>query len=264
MKTSLFAAAAAMTIAFAATSSFAEDFYTPNGFIGADYTYDHINLGSGTGDANSYGVSGSTSAHLVANWNLEVDADYAHVDLSNGGGSYDQGGADGHLFWRNEGGAIGVVGGGHSYDGVTTYDFGAEGAKFIDKWTVKADVRYQWADSEFHVNETEANVGADYFLADNLRLDGSAAFDRLGFFGKEFNGWNVHAGGEYQFAKLPVSLYAAVTYGEQSSVSTKDTAVHAGVRWNFGGGSLKARERSGATFAPTGEGDFFRVANLLY
>jgi hypothetical protein len=265
MKTSLIAAAAAMAAACAAVPAFAVD-YTPNGFVGIDYSYDRLNSpGFGGVNVNSYGLSGSTNVGLTSVLNLEVDADYSHVDLSNGGGSFDHGGGYTHLFARNEEGAIGVFGGVHRDWTVTTYSFGVEAAKFYDKFTLSSDIRSDWNDGSLGYNAAELNLGGHYYLSDNFRVDASTGYDRLQLFDKQSNGWHIGAGGEYQLKKSPVSLYASVAYGEVPGLgTTNDTAVHVGARWNFGGGTLKARERSGATFASTGENDFLRVANDAY
>jgi hypothetical protein len=265
MKTSLVAAAAAMAAACAAAPAFAQVSYTPNGFVGIDYSYDRLNTpGFGGDNVNSYGLSGSTNVGLTSVLNLEVDADYSHVDLSSGG-SFDQGGGYTHLFARNEEGAIGVFGGVHRDWTATGYSFGFEGAKFYDKFTLNGDIRSDWNDAGVGYNAAELNLGGHYYLNDNLRLDASTGYDRLQLFDKDSNGWHISAGGEYQLKKSPVSVYAKVAYGEVPGLATtNDTAVHVGVRWNFGGGTLKTRERSGATFASTGDNDFLRVANDVY
>jgi hypothetical protein len=265
MKTSLVAAAAAMAAACAAAPAFAQVAYTPNGFIGFDYTYDHTNYGGHPGgfDSNSYGVQGSTNVGLTPLLNLEVDADYTHVDHSSGIGSSDHGGGYTHLFARDSQGAVGVFGGVHRDWDVTTYTLGLEGAKFYNKFTLSGDVRSDWNDSTFGgYNGGEANLGGHYYLTDNLRLDGFTGYDRVQLWDHVSSGWHVGAGGEYQLKRTPVSFYAAVAYGEDPSLGTaNDTAVHVGVRWNFGGGTLKTRERSGATFASTGENDLLRVSD---
>jgi hypothetical protein len=101
--------------------------------------------------------------------------------------------------------------------------------------------------------------GARYFVNDNFRLDARAAYDRPSIMGKFSNGWDIGAGGEYRFSKLPISAYAKVDYTDFGSYfQIHDTAVRVGLRWNFDG-SLKARERTGATFAPTGDSSFSRL-----
>jgi hypothetical protein len=273
MKTSLIAAAAAVAAACAAAPSFAADApfgvtYTPNGFIGFDYAYDHSNSGGHQGgyDANSYGVSGSTNIGLTKLLNLEVDADYTHVDHSSGVGSSDHGGGYTHLFARNADGAVGVFGGVHRDWDVTTYTTGVEAAKFYNKFTLFGDVRSDWNDSAIgSYNGGEANFGGHYYLTDNIRLDGFTGYDREQYFSGARSGWHVGAGGEYQLKKMPVSLYAQVAYGEVPSLgTTNDTAVHVGVRWNFGKGTLKVRERSGATFATNDGSDLLRVGDQSF
>jgi hypothetical protein len=273
MKTSLIAAAAAMAAACAAAPSFAADGpfgvnYTPNGFIGFDYTYDHSNFGGHEGgyDSNSYGVSGSTNIGLTKLLNLEVDADYSHVDHSSGIGSSDHGGGYTHLFARNADGAIGVFGGVHRDWDVNTYTAGLEGVKFYNKFSLFGDVRSDWNNSAFgNYNGAEANFGGHYYLTDNIRVDGFTGYDREQYFGDVHSGWHVGAGGEYQLKKMPASFYAQVAYGEVPALGTaNDTAVHVGVRWNFGGGTLKARERSGATFATNDGSDLLRVGDQSF
>lgn len=249
MKTSLIAAAAAMAAACAAAPAFAGDYYTPNGFVGFDYTYNHVDIsGAGDADANSYGVSGSTSVKLNSVLNLQLDADYAHTDTS--GFGYDAGGGDAHVFARNETGALGLVGGARSVDNVTVGDFGAEGARFLGKWTVLGDVKTHWSDTNPRIHLTDIDLGGRYYVTDDFRIDVGAGYDRPSILGKYSNGWDINLGGEYRLAKTPVSVYAQVDYADfgDGYFPAKDTAVHVGVRWNFDG-SLKTRERDGATFA---------------
>ncbi len=260
MKTSLFAAAAALAVACASAPSFAADFYTPNGFAGFDYTYNHVDAsGVGSADTNSYGVSGSTNVKLNSVLNLQLDADYAHTDTN--GFSYDAGGGDAHLFARNETGAFGLVGGAHTVDSVTVGDFGAEGARFLGKWTVLGDVETHWSDISPRIHLTNIDLGARYYVTDNFRIDAGAGYDRPSVLGAYSNGWDLNLGGEYRLPKQPVSFYAQVQYTDYGhSFEVKDTAVHVGVRWNFDG-SLKARERDGATFA--GNSSVDRIPGLF-
>lgn len=266
MNTSLIAAAAAIAAACAAAPSFAVE-YTPNGFIGFDYTYDHTNAGGHPGgfDSNSYGVSGSTNVGLTPLLNLELDADYTRVDHSSGVGSSDHGGGYTHLFARNPQGAVGVFGGVHRDWNVTTGTVGLEASKFYDRFTLSGDVRSDWDDAALgNYNGGEVNLGGHYYLTDNLRLDGFTGYDRVQMWDHVHSGWHVSTGGEYQLKKSPVSIYAAVAYGEVPGLGTvNDTAVHVGVRWNFDG-SLKARERAGATFAPTGPDAFERLLPTVF
>jgi hypothetical protein len=264
MKTTLLAAAAATAALFVAAPSFAGDFYTPNGFVGADYTYDHVSVsGLGGQDVNNYGVSGSTNVKLNSVLNLQLDADYSHADLSHY--SSDNGGGDAHLFVRNEGGAYGLVGGARSVDNVILGDFGAEAARFYDKFTVLGDVKTNWTDTTPRFHLTTFDLGGRYYVTDNFRIDAGASYDRPSIRGKYSNGWGLNVGGEYRLAKLPASVYAKFEYADLNGeyFPVKDTAVHVGIRWNFDG-SLKARERSGATFAPTGPDLAERLASSVF
>ena len=256
MKKTLFAAAAATAALFAAAPGFAADAYTPNGFVGADYGYNHIDVsGLGGADVNSFGLAGSTDVKLGSALNLQLDADYAHSDLS--GYSYDAGGGDAHLFVRTDKNAFGLVGGARSEDSVTVADAGIEGAQFFDKFTIQGDVKRTWAVSAPSLHLTTFDLAGRYYVTDDFRLDVRAAYDRPSAFGRYTNGWDLGAGGEYRLAKQPVSFYANVDYADFGDVlGLRDTSVHVGVRWNFDG-SLKSRERNGATFASTGE-DFGR------
>jgi hypothetical protein len=235
--------------------------------VGFDYTYDHLNYGGHPGgfDNNSYGVSGSTNVGLTPLLNLELDADYNHTDRSNGLSSSENGGGYAHLFARNAQGAVGVFGGVNRDWTVTTYALGLEASKFYNKFTLSGDVRSDWNDGLNGYNGGEVNLGGHYYLTDSFRLDAFTGYDRFQFLNNVHSGWHFTTGGEYQLKKTPVSFYALVAYGEAPGLGTaNDTALHVGVRWNFGGGTLKTRERSGATFASTGEHDFLRVADENY
>lgn len=262
MKTTLLAAAAATAALFAAAPSFALD-YTPNGYVGVGYSYDHITATGGDLNANTIDVTGVTNVKVAGPLNLQLDGDYQHTDLSDGAGSYNGGGANAHLYMRTENGAYGFVGGARRDSDVTVGNFGAQGEQFFDKFTVSEDVLNQWTDTKVQGHLTTITLGGHYYLTDNFRLDADAGYDRPSVEGKFANGWDLGVGAEYRLAKLPVSAYAKFDYADFGRTTLRDTAVHVGFRWNFDG-SLKARERSGAAFAPAAGSDFGHLMGGLF
>lgn len=245
MKSSLFAAAAAIAVACAASSALA-DGYTPNGYVGADYSYDHVQLkGAGSANVNTYSVSGSTDIKFGETGNLQVDGNVTHSNVSHGLGDFTSGGVNAHLFSRTDQGAFGVTGGWRRDQDINTGNVGFEAARFVNKWTFTGVVDYAWTDSHPGFQSWAAEAEARYFVADNIRVDGFAGYNRLSTTGFGKDGWNVGVGGEYQLATTPVSLYGKVAYEDLEKI--KATSVRVGVRWTFGG-TLKSRDRSGSTF----------------
>ena len=62
------------------------------------------------------------------------------------------------------------------------------------------------------------------------------------------NLWTASLGGEYQFASTPVSLYAGYAHTKFDEADIAADQFTVGVRYNFGGQTLKGRDRSGASF----------------
>jgi hypothetical protein len=212
-----------------------------NGYVGLDYNTVDSDAG---GDADAVGVSGS----VVLSPNVALDAGYADGDDAS---AY---GVTGHLFTNNSqylvGGFLGVSGGDSDVgDDSTAWGGGVEGQYYMNNVTLAAALGYSTNDDS-DVDVWGLNGEARYFISENFRIEGG-----LGWFsaeadgGFEDNALSLGVGGEYQFAAAPVSIGLGYTNVQFDELDFDVDTISATVRYNFGGGSLLDRDRSGGGLA---------------
>lgn len=244
MKKHLLAATA--VAAFAVAAPALAEAPAPTAWVGASYTNNQIDYGFGDYKAEAYGLNGAIAFHPVEALGVQIDGSAADTDFD-GGYEMHTWSLGGHAFVRNDSYAVGAFLQGVQYESNKTYNFGVEGAKYLDNVTVAGALGYgKFQDVDVHY--WALNGEARYFVSDNIRVQGGAAWDRFSFFGTDADAWSLGFGGEYQFDQAPVSVYANYAYTKQDDLDVSNNAFTIGVRYNFGGGSLKARDRKGASF----------------
>lgn len=253
MKVQLFATAAVAAALFAAPA-FAQDTAAPSGYVGATYTHLDLNTPIGDADADLFGVEGAVAGQFGAsNVGYQIDGSITDGDNANTTGM-----GTAHVFYRNDRYLVGAFAGVSGSDGSTTWGAGAEGQAYLDRATLAGSVA--WASNDdIGVDMWGANAEARFFAQDNLRFDVNGGFANLDFGPADTNSWNIGAGGEYQFDRAPVSLFAKYNYVRFDDADIDENIFSVGVRWNFGGTTLKQRDHSGASL--NGFGNF---SNLLF
>ena len=123
------------------------------------------------------------------------------------------------------------------------FNVGAEGAKYLDNVTLAGTVAYANID-DLDVDAWGLGGEARYFVSDNFRLNAGLGWADA----EDENLWTASLGGEYQFASTPVSLYAGYAHTKFDEADIEVDRFTVGVRYNFGGQTLKGRDRSGASF----------------
>ena len=103
------------------------------------------------------------------------------------------------------------------------------------------------------------SAGGRYFFSDRLRLDGGLGYLSGDFGGAEAEGWTGGLGGEVQF-EGPVSIFGGLNRTDVEDFDLTVDTVSLGVRYNFGGGTLRDRDRTGAAFG--GISDLARIASF--
>lgn len=203
------------------------------GYAGLNYT--HVDAGT-AGDENVYSADFG-AAFAVGGLTAMVDAGYNdNSEVWTG---------TGHLGVRDDkhayGGFIGLVDG----SGDTGYTVGGEYATFFDNATFAASIGY------FDGPGSAGNgfgVGGEYrfFWDDNTQLNftgnlGKFEEDETGSFGVSL---------EHRYANSPFSIAigAARTDGDNFGATT----VGISLRYDFGTGTLKERDRKGNTFGSLG------------
>lgn len=222
--------------------------FAQTGTVGAGISH----VDSDGGDADSWGVNGGVAIPTGGNMAVLLDGawttnDDADVDVLTGTAhliSRDAKGA-----WGGFVGAANVDAGGGADDNL--FSVGGEYAAFYDNSTFVATLAYAKAD------DTDVDVwglSGEYriFSDDNLRFDIGGGWARIdGGGGSDADAFQIGAGAEYRFAGSPFSIGGNVTYVDVDGGGDA-TVVGATLRFDFGNGSLKARDRTGNTFGSFG------------
>ncbi len=218
------------------------------GYVGA--VYGNVDP-DGAGDEDFYGIEGAVAFSGSGSIVFEVDASI--VDADDSDTSY---GLTGHVLMRNDSHAVGgFIGLADSENSDTTWFGGLEANKYFDQWTLAGAVFYGNNDDN-DVDGYGINVEGRYFVQDNLRLDANIGYGQVdtGVGDDDVTTYGVAA--EYQLASFPVSFTAG--YHTFDSDAAEADVWSIGIRYNFGGQTLRDRDRSGASQASlTSVGRFF-------
>lgn len=238
MKNVLLGAAAALVIA--APGVAAAD---TSGLVGLSYNTLDDDL---DGDKEDYlDLSGSVVTTL--NGDLKLQFDGSIQDMGHGDHTDTHGTAVAHVFMRNHDFAFGGFGGlttGES-DG---YVIGAEGALYLDRLTL-AGSAFFGGDREYEDDEKSGvHAAGTYFFSDNFSVGADVSYYDFDYGGGQQDGTIYGINAEYQFAN-GVSVFGGWhTSDEDYYGSDKEVdSFSIGLRYNFGTGSLIARDRDGAS-----------------
>ncbi len=213
------------------------------GYVGA--SYGNIDV-SGAGDADFYGVEGAVAFAGSGSIVFELNAGLVDSD------DFDQAyGLTGHVYSRSDAGLFGAFVGITDSDVVDeTWTVGLEASKFYTNWTLAGALFYSDNDGG---EAWGVNVQPRVFIHDNFRLQanlGWADYDGGG------DATRFGLGGEYQFASAPISIGAGWSTIDSNGPDVDTLSI--GLRYNFGGTTLRDRDRSGASQADiTGTGFLF-------
>ena len=212
-----------------------------SGYVGAVFGNVEVD---GADDADFYGVEGAVA--FAGSGSIVFELDAAITDSDDTDEGY---GLTGHVYSRNDshlfGGFVGIAGS----DDSDTFTVGLEAAKYFAGWTLAGAVAYGEND-DFDSEGFGANVEGRFFVQDNFRIDANLGWANIdyGSFGDD-DAFSYGVGAEYQFAAMPISIGAAWDHVEFDEVDTEADAWTIGVRYNFGAGTLRDRDRNGASQA---------------
>jgi hypothetical protein len=233
-KTALLAAVAAM---FTATPALAD------GYVGAAYgTTD----ASGT-DTDTWQVDGAFG-HSAGSWGFQADASVGNAD--SGGSDADTFAASGHLYWQGSGWRLGgLVATSNIDDGSAEVDelvYGAEGTFDIGPNTVLGGSA-TFGEVDFLGTDLDAwNVDAslNYYATPNFRIGGTLGSGNVEA-GTDIDTFTAGVDAEYQLSSAPVSFTLGYLHLDAEDLLGLETdTISAGVRWNFGGSTLRDRDNS--------------------
>jgi hypothetical protein len=241
MKTQLFAAAAILAVAVSAPA-FAQNI----GSVGAAVDYNNIDTNAGSADGTSVVIDGSV-AIPTGSWTITGAADVSIADSDVSQRTVATGAVH----------ATTVVGNGLRIGGFTAlsrpsndtlWAVGGEAQKYLGNTTLTGLVAYGQS-NDLDADLWTVRAGANYFVSDDFRLDGGLGWSKVDGRFADADIWDISVGGEYKFANTGWSTFAKYTHSEADDLADlKSDAVKVGLRYTFGG-SLKARNASGADLA---------------
>jgi hypothetical protein len=238
----LILAAAGAAAAFIGSPAFAQ----PMGYVGAQYVHTKVDPpGPGDISGDGGGVDGTVAFNATSSLGVTLNAAYFDTDKTD---STTAGAA--HLYLKDDqyllGGFVGVADVGSD----TVWSVGGEGQWHFANWTLAGALGYA-NDDDADVDAWGGDAQARIFVTDNLRLQGTLGFANVDFGGPagDDNVWTVGVGGEWQLANMPISLIADYAHSSFDDSNVDGDTFRIGARWNFGGGTLKERDHSGADLA---------------
>ncbi len=159
-----------------------------------------------------------------------------------------------HLFTRQEGFLVGgFIGATDTENGPTTWYTGGEGQLYLSQATLGAAVTYG-RNEELDADGYGVGAAGRFYATDNLAFGANLNWVTINDVDVDATSYGV--GAEYLLSFVPVSLTAGYTRLDSDGIEANQFAL--GARWNFGAGSLKARDRSGASLAGLSGASGFR------
>ncbi|MDP1630288.1 MAG: hypothetical protein Q8L66_02575 [Caulobacter sp.] len=238
MKLHLFASAAVAAAAFA-VPAFAADAV---GSVGLSAAHTELEVGPFDGQGEAYTLDGSVAFQTAPNWTVSLAGAVVTSDEDLGDDSTFSGMA--HLTYAAADWRLGgFVGAGEASD-ETLWSVGGVAQKYIGNVTLSGAVGYGKID-DLDADLWGARADVRYFVSDTFSLNGGLGLTRIDVAGGDADVWSIGAGGEYQFAGTPWSIFGGYEHNDANDLDLTADTVKLGVRVNFGG-DLKARDRSGA------------------
>lgn len=250
MKTTLFATAFAVAAAMCAPA-FAQDGLVQSGYVGASVSQTEFDNFGPEDEVDSFGVHAAGYMQLRDDLGFQVNAAYADADDSDSSLS-----GSVAVVTNLDGGRIaGFVGTAEVAD-EWMLAYGLQGDLHLTNVTLTGGATFVTID-DFDTDFWVISAGGRYFVSDTLRFDAG-----IGHVSGDFGGMDAEAitggvGGEVQL-NGPVSLFGSINRIDIEDFDVTADTVSIGIRYNFGGGSLRDRDQTGAAFG--GVTDIARIA----
>lgn len=177
-----------------------------------------------------------------------LDAGYSNLDPD-----VDVFRVGGHVFWTGGDWLLGGYVGGEWVEtpagDADDWVVAGEGQFHTGRVTLAATVSYSEMETPVLISFDQWNVNGAlrYFVTDNLSLEANAAYldTTINPVSLSASGSYFGLGAEYQFDAHPISIFAAYRHTDIGDGSPEIDTWGVGLRWNFGEGTLMARDRSG-------------------
>ncbi|MBC6981434.1 hypothetical protein [Caulobacter sp. 17J80-11] len=237
----LLSASAAVAALFAAAPAFAG-----SGYVDLSYA----ELDAGFVDFKAVNLGGAAATEIGGDWNVQGEAVVHRVDVDFFGPSTSLNYTDAglHLFKRNDSWAAGVYADSTDVLMMSAWGLGVEGAKYFDRATINGSIGFNKSEGGMFfgsddVDGWNATAGVTFFATDNISI--AADVKHMDVEELDATVWGLTA--EFKPDTMPVSFFAGYRGQDENFFGEDSTSWRLGVRWNFGSGSLKERDRTGAS-----------------
>lgn len=235
MKNYLFASAFAVA-ALMSTSAFAQ----VSGYAGAAYAHAHLDTPLGDVKGDGYALAAAVFAPVNETIGFQVDATAADAEDADPAL-----GATVHLVADAGGARFGGFASVLDVEEDTMWAFGGEAqAAVTDKVTLAGVLAYATL-NDADIDIVGAGGEARVFATDNLRIGGALGY--LDVQDVDVSAWTYGVEAEYQLTAMPISVFGGVNRVDMDDFDVTIDTISVGVRYNFGGQTLKARDQDGAS-----------------
>jgi len=241
MKKNLFAAVAAVALLGSAVAAQAQTV----GHVGAQYGRTDLDIVGFDADADTYQLEGAVRFD-AGSLGAQIDGAITNYD-----GDDTSFGATGHLNTKVGEGLIGGFAGVETSDDITVWGVGVDAQANLGPATsLYGQAGYGNSDDLGDADLWAVRGEVRHFFADNFRVTGSVGYLTVDA-GPDLDAWNAGVEAEYQFAETPFSVVAGYDHFDSNDIGANADTLRIGFRYTFGG-TLKDRDRSGASLGPMG------------
>jgi hypothetical protein len=216
------------------------------GYVDVAYVNNNVEIFGIDIDGDTW-VADGVVAFNANDIGVQLDGQVGNTEFDLGG-DFDFWSLGGHVFKRT---GDWLVGG---YAGFGNVDVGSTD---VDEWTVAIETQYYMAQTtlggavsysevdDLNLETTALDLDVRHFLNDNFSIGANLGLANVDTSGGDADVTTVGIGGEYQFASVPVSVFAGFQHSEIDEINLEVDSIGVGVRYNWGG-TLMNRNRSGA------------------
>lgn len=222
------------------------------GYVGVEYSKARLNPGTPSPRVETWTGEAAVTGQMRG-FGVQGDIKVADYDSSSSGSN-----SSGtvvsptlHVFQRNPYGLVGGWAGWSHSGGADLWGLGAEGQAYMSGATLYGSVGYGHVNDTVDQNLWAARLEGRYYATENFALNAQVglvrASARSGTTSAHSTVRTVGFGMEYQPGSVPFSITAGYAHADASNSSAESDTIRVGLRWNFDGGSLVERDRTGAT-----------------
>jgi hypothetical protein len=232
------------------------------GVVGVSVGSLNLDTGGTDADVDLMGIDGSVAFPVGQGLLLQGNLALSHVDDPVDGDNIS---GSANFGMRNSSYALGAYVGMKDNEFIddTFIGFGGEYIYYMPQMTLSVGGGFGSFDDADADLYGVSGVGR-YFVSDNLRFDGRVGFTNIDSGGTEADGIGLGIGGEWKPDNFPISFNAGYDFQtlDQGGTDLEFTVWSIGARFDFGNGTLKARDRNGPAFRPMA--GFDSAANTLF